>query len=105
MVNVYLDTAAVEDRDEQVDALALHAERIDGTWNGFPIPVATGQEFARFIAAWKWNDPNGSWGSVVEGDGALVFDDTEGIRETWCVCGMNAAGQPLYRIDGWTWSL
>lgn len=102
---VYLD----QPDDERTDELALHAVRIDGYWNGFAIPVVTAAEFARFITAWRRNDPNGMWGegsdSVREGDGALIFDDGESDEpQVWAVTDTDADGTALYALDGWVWS-
>jgi hypothetical protein len=103
MVNLHLDST---DDENRIDALALHAVRIEDTrWNGFPIPVATAAEFRRFVDAWHRNDPNGLWdsGKVVEADGALIYD-IEDYRDVWSAVGVDGDGVALYALDGWTWS-
>lgn len=48
--------------------LALSPLAYDVPWNGWVVPVVRATEYARFINAWARNDPNGTWGSVIEAD-------------------------------------
>jgi hypothetical protein len=100
-VTCHIDTF---DRDELPDDMLLHAARIDGAWNGFPVPVATAAEFRRVIAALARNDPNGTWTveHIAEGDGALIYEDECG-RSVWAVVDV-VDGAPAYALHGWTWS-
>ena len=85
--------------------LALHAVRVDEHgWCGWHVPIVTAGEFRRYVAAWARIDPNGTWSpdGVVEGDGALVYDDGEHDKDVWEVCGMHG-GAPLYGLSGWCW--
>lgn len=55
--------------DPVVDAqLALRPITYAKPWNGWAVPVVAANEYARFVDAWARNDPNGIWGSVIEGD-------------------------------------
>ncbi len=101
---VTIDTEAANDIFAEFPALTLAAVGFAEPWNGFPVPVTTAAEFSRFVAAWADNDPNGAWnGTVTEGDGALIFTDTEGTIDRWTVVGVTDDGVPLYALDGWTW--
>jgi len=105
-INVYLDSAS----ENMVDSLALHAEYINGLWNGWAVPVVTAREFRNFIGAWARNDPNGTWrvsGITESPDHAtLTYVDTEHAAndydtDVWVSVGTNASGETLYAIDGW----
>ncbi|WP_148613775.1 hypothetical protein [Nocardioides rubriscoriae] len=55
--------------DATLDAeLALSPLTYDVPWNSWAVPVVRAAEYARFINAWARNDPNGTWGSVIEAD-------------------------------------
>lgn len=68
------------------------------------VPVTAADEFKRFITMWRDVDRNGTWNpdSVVEGDGALVYEDECG-KDVWSVVGVTSDGIPLYAIPGWDW--
>ncbi len=103
---VYLDAVDVHPYARENDELALHAVRIDGTWNGWLVPVVTASEFRRFISANANNDPRGSWSpsGVIERNGYLVYDDRQhDDPDTWARVGTNPVGQALYTLEGWTW--
>lgn len=107
---VYLDSAEIHPYAQTNDELALHAVRIDGTWNGWEIPVVTAAEFRRFIAANANNDPNGSWlaSGVFEytDTHSMVYDD--GVHDepdVWAFVGYDDDGNALYALDGWVWTL
>lgn len=102
MSDVYLDAY---DAEEIPAEMFLHAVRVDGNWNGFPVPVVSAAEFQRFLGALVRNDPNSTFdpSAVIEGDGALVYEDECG-REMWSVVGIED-GAAVYALDGWTWSL
>ncbi|AXQ52223.1 hypothetical protein SEA_YEET_228 [Mycobacterium phage Yeet] len=93
----------VERADHDRYGLTLLAERVEFDHDEFGavIPIATADEFRKFIARWTWNDPNGTFNveGIAEGDGALKYTDTEGNAWTWTVAGMSN-GQPVYRITG-----
>jgi hypothetical protein len=95
--------------DARRDELALHAVRIDDTWNGWAIPVVTAAEFRRFICNNANNDPQGSWlpGGVCEHPiGFLTYDDCQHDEpDTWLAIDHDEHGNALYAIDGWVWSL
>lgn len=105
--NVYLNIDPSERADADSYGLCLHAVRLEGEQDGYAVPVVTAAEFGRFISAWARNDPNGTWraAGVLEGDGALVYDDGENDRDMWSVVGIDVDGAPLYALDGWTWEL
>ncbi len=88
----------------------LTAERTEGTWNGFPVPVATADAFVAYMAALREGEggevepfPHDFMITVREGDGALVYEDVDGVEE-WVPVGVDESGARLYALDGWTWT-
>lgn len=109
---VWLDASAEDERTAEFDGLALHAIRLDGSWNGFAVPVVTAHEFRRFVAAWAANDRNGTWAptNVAEVGGFLVYADNEGESlSSWRAAEPEALfvrgpAVTVYALDGWAWS-
>ncbi len=102
VVRYWLESSSFSDSEKlEFDHLALHSV----TSNKWPIaPEVTADEFRRFIGAWAANDGNGTFNpeGVQEGDGALVYTDSEGNRDVFEVCGM-FEGKPVYAI--WDWGM
>jgi hypothetical protein len=74
-------------------------------WNGFAVPLVSAAEFARFIAAHRANDPNGTWdeSGVREGDGALIYEDEIAV-DHWSVAAL-IDGVAHYALSGWQWQV
>lgn len=57
-----------------------------------------------FLARWRLNDRHGTWGGVIEIDGQLRYEDTEGgDPEDFPRVGRTSSGAPLYDFTGWVW--
>lgn len=89
-------------------AIPLRAAAIDGTWNGFPVPVVTFPEFSSWVARMRDNDLSGMWDEVVISatSYAITLTDENGI-DTFEVIGNDDTvdAHELYALSGWTWTL
>lgn len=97
-MRVYLDT----DTEHQIplECLGLRPER----WNGYVVPIATAEQMATFVAAWRSADPNGTWGEtyIRVHDGALVVTRNDSSNpDDWEV--WEASTWRAYDVVGWTW--
>lgn len=75
---------------------------IDGTWNGFAVPVVTADQFREIVAVLQAHDQASALrdaAKVVESDALYLLGDDE--PERWKAVGVDAMGSPVYRIDGW----
>lgn len=84
----------------------LHAVRFEDDWNGWKVPVATAEEFRRFITASQLEDPNGEWtGQIAANSDTLVYlrPDMD-YPDEWSTVGTDERGNALYALDGWTWT-
>lgn len=107
---VYLDSAEDHPYARANDELALHAVRIEGTWNGWQIPVVTAAELRRFICVNANNDPRGSWNpeGIAEVNDVLSYrstDDPDDDSDTWQAIDYDDDDNALYALDGWVWTL
>ncbi|WPH57875.1 hypothetical protein [Mycobacterium phage WXIN] len=107
------DVDACERSDYDRYGLNLLAARVeyDHDEYGAIVPIVTTREFRSFISASASNDRNSTYNpnGIAEGDGALVYTDTEGDRWVWHVAGIarkcddvhaSDIGKPVYRITG-----
>lgn len=99
---VCLDSAV----ENMVPALALNTDRVlEDKWNGWARPIATAAAFRDFLARWRANDPNGTWGDVAESEAALQYEDAEGSDPEYFPCvGTAATGEALFDFSGWVWA-
>lgn len=104
MINAWIDQPDNGDTELALHALALDTLR----WNGFPVPIATRDEFQRFLDAQRENDPNGEWDMVVTDSEQLklmaTYDrETGELRDAFPRCDVD--GTVAYALSGWVWSL
>ena len=97
-----LDTT--EDWDAVRDAgLVLRPLGYGPPWNGWMTPIVEAREFARWISAWRANDPNGEWGQVrcfLDSQGRLTLLHDTGNPDTsdeW-----TAGENGVFLLTGWT---
>lgn len=115
---LYTDDLDVCERaDHDILGLNLLAARVEYDHDEFGaiVPIVTAREFRSHISRWAANDHNGTFNpdGISEGDGALVYEDTEGNRWVWQVRGIareidhvhpSDIGKPIYRLaqfGGW----
>lgn len=101
VVEVCLESA----EENMVSAMSLRANAlIDPPWNGWARPLATAAATRDFLARWRRNDPNGTWGDVTAQDGHLMYIDADNDEpQHFPQAGMTRAGEPLYDLTGWMW--
>lgn len=101
VVEVCLESA----EENMVSAMALRANALlDPSWNGRARPLATAAATRDFLARWRRNDPNGSWGDVTAQDGQLIYTDAdEDEPQHFPQSGMTRSGDQLYDLTGWMW--
>lgn len=60
-------------------------------------PLATLAALNRFLAAWRANDPNGTWGHASLGDNesVMAYADETGLQEHEA-CAVSDSGEPLF---------
>lgn len=101
-MNVFIDSAS----ENLVPELALRADRVLGDrWNGWLRPLSTAEAFGDFLDAWRWNDPNGTWGHVSEVGDRLVYSasDSDDIEDAFPRVARTSDGTALYDLSGWVW--
>ena len=101
VVEVCLESA----EENMVSAMALRASvLLDAQWNGWARPLATAPAISDFLDRWRRNDPNGTWGDLVESDGQLVYSDSDSDDpDLFPQVGTTRTGEPLYELTGWMW--
>lgn len=94
-------TVRLSSTGDDVDA-SLHLRAHELLPDG---PLVTADDFRAFIAAWRRNDPNGTFGSVTECGGQLHHTYYEDDPDVFGQFGSARDGTALYLISGfaeWT---
>lgn len=97
--------------DGQGDTPALETEHAPSAqdWNGFAVPIATGDEVRRYVAAAVANDRHHVWtGEVLEDEVGIIVRrpeyDGEPDDDRWVALpNYGTDGPALYALDGFVW--
>lgn len=108
---VYIDQHN-EELDDDI-MLGLEYEYLAPPWSGGLVPVVTERQFRRFVAIWKLNDTNSTYGEVRVVPARFTQTELVHIRndapyeddwDRFPQFGQTDTGEPLYKIDGWTFT-
>ena len=104
-VDEVIEMCLESSEENMVSAMALRASvLLDSRWNGWARPLATAAAMADFLDRWRRNDPNGTWGDVIESDRQLIYTDSDADEpDVFPQAGETRHGEPLYDLTGWMW--